>query len=190
MAPRARLKLEVGDSDSALVARVVANDDRGAFELLVRRHQSGVRNFLRRLTRNDVERANDLAQETFIKSYQGLHTYRGTAKFTTWLFRIAYHTFLNDQRGRRADEEFSEDAHGSVADTTTDAAAALDVDRALERLPARQRAVFDLHYKKGMTHSEIAEALELPLGTIKSDLVRGHDKLKEWLTGGPHEQIA
>ena len=48
----------------------------------------------------------------------------------------------------------------------------------------RQRAVFDLHYKKGMTHSEIAEALELPIGTIKSDLVRGHEKLKEWLTGG------
>jgi len=161
----------MSDSDTALVARVIASDDRGAFELLVRRHQSAVRNFLRRLARNDVERANDLAQETFIKMYQGLHSYRGTARFTTWLFRIAYHTFLNDQRGRHT-------------------ADALDVDRALERLPVRQRAVFDLHYKKGMTHSEIAEALELPLGTIKSDLVRGHEKLKEWLTGGTHEQTA
>ena len=180
----------MSDSDTALVARVIANDDRGAFELLVRRHQSAVRNFLRRLARNDLERANDLAQETFIKMYQGLHTYRGSARFTTWLFRIAYHTFLNDQRGRHANEEFDDDAHGSVTDTTAHTANALDVDRALERLPVRQRAVFDLHYKKGMTHSEIAEALELPLGTIKSDLVRGHEKLKEWLTGGTHEQIA
>ena len=179
----------MSDSDTALVARVIANDDRGAFELLVRRHQSAVRNFLRRLARNDAERANDLAQETFIKMYQGLHSFRGTARFTTWLFRIAYHTFLNDQRGRHANEEFNDDEHGSVADTTAHTADALDVDRALERLSVRQRAVFDLHYKKGMTHSEIAEALELPLGTIKSDLVRGHEKLKEWL-GGPHEQTA
>ena len=180
----------MSDSDTALVARVIAHDDRGAFELLVRRHQSAVRNFLRRLARNDAERANDLAQETFIKMYQGLHTYRGSARFTTWLFRIAYHTFLNDQRGRHTNEEFDDDVHGSSADTTAHTGDALDVDRALERLPVRQRAVFDLHYKKGMTHSEIAEALELPLGTIKSDLVRGHAKLKEWLTGGTHEQIA
>lgn len=180
----------MSDSDTALVARVIASDDRGAFELLVRRHQSAVRNFLRRLARNDVERANDLAQDTFIKMYQGLASYRGTARFTTWLFRIAYHTFLNDQRSRQPNEEFSEEEHGSVADTSTDTAATLDVDRALERLPIRQRAVFDLHYKKGMTHSEIAEALELPLGTIKSDLVRGHEKLREWLTGGTREQRA
>jgi RNA polymerase sigma-70 factor (ECF subfamily) len=178
----------MSDSDTALVARVIASDDRGAFELLVRRHQSAVRNFLRRLARNDAERANDLAQETFIKVYQGLASYRGTARFTTWLFRIAYHTFLNDQRSQHANDEFSDDEHGARADTTAHMADALDVERALERLPVRVRAVFDLHYKKGMTHSEIAEALELPLGTIKSDLVRGHEKLKEWLTGETYEQ--
>jgi RNA polymerase sigma-70 factor (ECF subfamily) len=133
----------MSDSDTALVARVIASDDRGAFELLVRRHQSAVRNFLRRLARNDAERANDLAQETFIKMYQGLHTFRGSARFTTWLFRIAYHTFLNDQRGRHTSEEFTDDEHGAVADTTVHTADALDVERALERLPVRQRAVFD-----------------------------------------------
>ena len=180
----------MSDSDTALVARVVGEDDRGAFELLVRRHQSGVRNFLRRLARNDLERANDLAQETFIKMYQGLASYRGTARFTTWLFRIAYHTFLNDRRGRQPTDEFSEDKHGISADTTADTATVLDVERALERLSLRQRAVFDLHYKKGMTHSEIADALELPLGTIKSDLSRGHEKLRELLTGGAHERTA
>jgi RNA polymerase sigma factor (sigma-70 family) len=178
------------DSDTALVARVIATDDRGAFELLVRRHQSAVRNFLRRLARNDTERANDLAQETFMKMYQGLGSYRGSARFTTWLFRIAYHTFLNDQRSRHPNERYSEDEHGGLADTTAHATDALDVDRALQRLPLRQRAVFDLHYKKGMSHSEIADALELPLGTIKSDLVRGHEKLREWLTGGTHERTA
>lgn len=173
-----------------LVARVVGDDDRGAFELLVRRHQSGVRNFLRRLARNDVERANDLAQETFIKMYRALHSYGGAARFSTWLFRIAYHTFLNDERGRHAGEEFSEDEHGIVADTAADLGLTLDVDRALQRLTVRARAVFDLHYKKGMTHAEVAEALDLPLGTVKSDLVRGHEKLKEWLGGASHERTA
>lgn len=172
----------MSDSDTALVARVVADDDRGAFELLVRRHQSAVRNFLRRLARNDVERANDLAQETFIKLYQGIGSYRGAARFSTWLYRIAYHAFLNDERSRHQADVFDEDVHGGSADTTAAVTATLDVDRALERLPVRQRAVFDLHYKKGMTHSEIAESLDLPIGTIKSDLVRGHEKLKEWLT--------
>ena len=121
----------MSDSDTALIARVIGSDDRGAFELLVRRHQSAVRNFLRRLARNDVERANDLAQETFIKMYQALHSYRGAARFSTWLFRIAYHTFLNDARGRRTDDEFSDDEHGSIDDPAAGVAAELDVERAL-----------------------------------------------------------
>lgn len=83
------------DNDAALVARVIADDDRNAFELLVRRHQSPLRNFLRQLTAFDVERADDLAQETLIKVYRSIHTFQGTAKFTSWLYQIAYHTFLN-----------------------------------------------------------------------------------------------
>jgi RNA polymerase sigma factor (sigma-70 family) len=79
----------VTDSDTALVARVVANDDRSAFELLVRRHQSPLRNFLRRLAKNDAARADDLAQETFIKAYRSMASFAGTAKFSSWLYRIA-----------------------------------------------------------------------------------------------------
>jgi RNA polymerase sigma-70 factor (ECF subfamily) len=80
--------------------------------------------------------------------------------------------------------------HGEATDTTAAATGSADVDRMLARLPTRQRAVFDLHYKKGMTHSEIADALELPLGTIKSDLARGHEKLKEWLDGASNARTA
>lgn len=166
------------ESDTALVARVIATDDRAAFELLVRRHQSALRNFLRRLARNDTERANDLAQETFFKAYRALDTYRGVARFSSWLYRIAYHTFLNDERGRRSTTEFVEEEHDDRSDFAAATAATLDVDRALQSLPTRQRAVLDLHYKKGLTHSEVADALELPIGTVKSDLSRGHEKLK------------
>jgi RNA polymerase sigma-70 factor (ECF subfamily) len=168
----------VTDSDALLVARVVADDDRSAFELLVRRHQSRLRSFLRRLARNDVARADDLAQDTFIKVYRGLHTYKGTAKFSSWLYRIAYTTFLNDQRKRYPTTEFDETEHGATADDAEQTDNELDIDRALQLLSIRQRAVFDLHYKKGMTHDEVASALDLPLGTVKSDLSRGHARLK------------
>ena len=166
------------DSDAELVARVVADDDRSAFELLVRRHQSPLRNFLRRLARNDPARADDLAQETFIKAYRGLHTFRGSAKFSSWLYRIAYTTFLNDQRKRFPAMEFDETQHGAIADGAEQVGNEWDVERALQMLSARQQAVFDLHYKKGMTHEEIAIALEQPLGTVKTDLTRGLERLK------------
>jgi RNA polymerase sigma-70 factor, ECF subfamily len=171
----------MADSDAALVARVVTNDDRAAFELLVRRYQSPIRNFLRRLARNDATRADDLAQETFIKLYASIGTYRAQAKFGTWLYRIAYNTFLNDRRGRVEETQFEEAHHSPARDMALSASNEVDVDNALRHLTDRQRAVFDLYYSKGMTHEEVASALELPLGTIKSDLSRGIDRLRRVL---------
>jgi RNA polymerase sigma factor (sigma-70 family) len=172
----------VTDSDAALVARVVANDDRSAFELLVRRHQSPLRNFLRRLAKDDASRADDLAQETFIKAYRSIASFAGSSKFSSWLYRIAYNTFLNDQRTRFPHDELDESQHPSPRNEVENAATMSDVEKLLGQLPLRQRAVFDLHYKKGMTHQEIAQALDLPLGTVKSDLVRGHETLRQHVT--------
>jgi RNA polymerase sigma factor (sigma-70 family) len=169
------------ESDTSLVARVVGDDDHSAFELLVRRHQSQLRNFIRRLARNDIERADDLAQETFIKAYRSIHSYKGNAKFSSWLFRIAYNTFLNDERSRSPEVELDEIHDLSVESIPTDVAIESDVDRALLYLSIRQQAIFDLQYKKGMTHSEIANTLDLPLGTVKSDLRRGLETLKQYL---------
>jgi RNA polymerase sigma factor (sigma-70 family) len=170
----------VSDSDAALVARVVGNDDRSAFELLVRRYQSPLRNFLRRLANNDQARADDLAQYTFMKAYKSLATYAGTAKFSTWLYRVAYNTFLNDQRKRLPATEFDEAQH-SPPIAVADGGAESDVARALARLPTRQQAVFYLHYQKDLSHQEVATALGLPLGTVKSDLTRGHATLRSYL---------
>jgi RNA polymerase sigma factor (sigma-70 family) len=172
----------VTDSDNALVARVVANDDRGAFELLVRRHQSPLRNFLRRLAKEDAARADDLAQETFIKAYRSMASFAGGAKFSSWLYRIAYNTFLNDQRTRLPHDELDELQHPSQQNEVASAETASDVEKLLRQLPLRQRAVFDLHYKKDMSHQEIAHALALPLGTVKSDLARGHESLRQHVT--------
>ncbi|MBN1238249.1 MAG: RNA polymerase sigma factor, partial [Gammaproteobacteria bacterium] len=146
-------------TDVALVARVVATDDRVAFELLVRRHQSPLRNFLRRLTHEDASRADDLAQEAFIKAYRALSDFRGEASFRSWLYSIAYRVFLNDERGRHPHTEFDEAVHSPVIDSTSRYDDLTDIERALAGLTPRQRAVFDLHYRKGMAHGEIALTL-------------------------------
>ena len=170
------------DNDTVLIARVVAADDRSAFELLVRRHQSSLRNFLRRLTKTDAARADDLAQETFIRAYRSIATYAGQAKFATWLYRIAYTTFLNDQRRRFPETQFDEALHSAPTSDMDGVGIEADVDKLLRALPVRQRAVFDLHYKKGMSHQEVAQALDVPLGTVKSDLSRGQETLKALVT--------
>jgi RNA polymerase sigma-70 factor (ECF subfamily) len=172
----------VTDSDTELVARIIRDDDRGAFELLVRRHQSALRNFLRRLAKGDADRADDLAQETFIKTYTSLPSFAGRARFSTWLYRIAYTTFLNDQRRRFPQDSFDETEHSAQEDMES-AAAGWDIDRLISNLSLRQRAIFDLHFKKGMTQQEIATALDVPIGTVKSDLLRGQDTLRSLVSG-------
>src|SRR5882672_1336531 len=88
-------------TDADLIARVLAREDQHAFGELVRRYQSPVRGFLARLARGDAHLADDLAQETFLKAWRKLHTYRGSARFSTWLFGIAYNEFRTVARQRR-----------------------------------------------------------------------------------------
>ena len=88
-------------SDGQLVARVVVDDDQHAFAELVRRNQSTVRGLLRQLTRTDMALADDLAQETFIRAYKNIRSFRGDARFSTWLYRIAYNCFREDARKRK-----------------------------------------------------------------------------------------
>ena len=169
-------------ADSDLIARVLANDDRNAFGELVRRYQSDVRQFLRRLTRDDAARADDLAQETFVKAYRSLRQFHGDAKFSSWLYRIAHRSFLNDLRKRRESLSVEGDFdHLPAPGKNPSVAMAVDVRQALKQLSVEEQAVFDLHYRKGMTHAETSAVLELPLGTVKTHLSRGKEKLKSLL---------
>ena len=97
-------------SDADLIARVISLEDHNAFGELVRRYQSPVRGFLTRMTRGDSHLADDLAQETFLKAWQKLKTFRGESRFSTWLFGIAYNEFRGQARRRKelALEEMSE----------------------------------------------------------------------------------
>jgi len=166
--------------DSFLVARVVAQQDAAAFGELVRRHQSQVRNFLRRLTR-DVDAADDLAQDTFLHAWDRLHTFIGHGSFIGWLLKVAYTTFLQSKRKAKRYAEVLEQTAGESAATEVVPATdeVTDLDRFLGVLTAEERAVMILSYACGLSHREIGDATNLPIGTVKSIIFRGKEKIRE-----------
>lgn len=166
--------------DQALVARVLLGDDRRAFEQLLRRHQGMVRAQLRRLLHGDDARADDLAQETFLLAWRKLHQFRGEARFSTWLYRIAYSCFLQAQRKRSAPVIADE---GDAPDPSPSASLdlRLDVERALRRLSTAEQAVLLHCVQLGLSHEEAAYVLAMPLGTVKSHAARGKARLRALL---------
>lgn len=171
-------------SDADLIARVLLDDDRHAFSTLVRRYQSAVRGLLRRLTNGDEALADDLAQETFIKSYQSLNTFRGGAKFSTWLHRIAYTTFISHARTRKQTVDY--DTHAGAESEQPDEIGNLnlehDLQQAMRHLNQAERTSIQLCCQCGFSHSEAAEILQQPVGTVKTNIARGKDKLRDRLT--------
>ena len=176
--------------DNELVAKVVAQQDPAAFGELVRRHQSQVRNFLRKLTR-DPALADDLSQDCFMHAWDKLHTYIGYGSFIGWLLKVAYTTFLQSKRkSNRYDEilqrvghekETGEWQHMPVADEIT------DLDRFLGVLTEEERAVMILSYACGLSHREISDTADLPVGTVKSIIFRGKEKIRERFEISDHQ---
>jgi RNA polymerase sigma factor (sigma-70 family) len=175
----------VSFSDAELIARAISQEDQNAFGELVRRYQSPVRGFLARMLRGDAHLADDLAQETFLKAWQKLTTFRGEARFSTWLFGIAYNEFRGEARRRK---EFALDDVGEPPQEASQAAAApgsnlrLDLTEALKVLTSAERAAVVLCCQNGLSHDEAAQVLECPLGTVKTNVLRGREKLRRRLS--------
>lgn len=170
-------------TDADLVARVLVDEDQHAFAELVRRHQSTVRGLLRNLVRNDVTLADDLAQETFIRAYKNIRSFRGEAKFSTWLYRIAYNCFREDARRRKELVGIDERQLEMERDpSTVDAALRHDLAHALQALPLHERTAVVLCCQNGLSHDEAARVLDIPLGTVKTNVLRGREKLKKLLS--------
>lgn len=152
------------------------------FEALVRTHQSRVRQQLRRLTRGDAALADDLAQDTFVQAWRHIGSFRGDASVATWLYRIAYNTFLAHGRSTRTHDTLDDDDLIARAASTPDIAGAalqrLDVERALATLPEAERVALIHCYQLDLTHAEAAEVLGWPLGTVKSHVARGKARLR------------
>jgi RNA polymerase sigma factor (sigma-70 family) len=174
----------VSFTDADLIARVLLRADQNAFGELVRRHQSPVRAFLARLTRGDAHLADDLAQVTFLKAWQKLQSFRGDSRFSTWLFGIAFNEFRGVARQRK--ELALEEVAESPLELEQSAAAPdrnlrLDLTEALKLLNSNERAAVVLCCQNGLSHEEAARVLDCPLGTVKSYVLRGREKLKRRL---------
>ncbi|MDM3871170.1 sigma-70 family RNA polymerase sigma factor [Porticoccus sp. W117] len=171
------------NDDRTLIARVLTANDQRAYRELVNRYQSQLRYSLRQLTGWDEALADDLAQETFIKAFANLSSFRGDANFYTWLYRIAYRQFASYYRSRKPTEPLSEnedDHEGHTPAGETDLHR--DISRALAQLPPEQAMALHLHLQREHTHQEISQIMDSPLGTVKSHIQRGREKLKVLLS--------
>ena len=169
-------------SDIALVTQVVVLHNKSAFDQLVRKYQSQVRRFFLNQTCGDKELSDDLSQDTFIKAYTNLKSFKGAANFSTWLYRIAYNVFFDYIRSQKPTsdlEVITTDAEYS--NEQQDLARKMDVYAALEQLKEAERTCITLFYMEELEIKKIAEITGMAEGTVKSHLSRGKEKMANYL---------
>jgi RNA polymerase sigma-70 factor (ECF subfamily) len=172
--------------DTALVAASkIGNQD--AFAILVQRHQRRVFNLVFRTLQN-YEEANEVTQDAFFSAWQGLPSFRGDARFSTWLYRIAYNCALKQLEQRKRDNAIQSAIQAEPLDNNDQIDAELEahdrqaiVREHLLTLPAKYRVVLILRHLQEMTYEEMAEILTMPIGTIKTHLFRARNLLKQRL---------
>ncbi len=171
---------DTGPDDIALMERIRGGDER-AFALLVERYQRPLLNFFARMGASNHD--DDLAQETFVRLWKYRMKYQPTAKFTTFLYTLARHAWLDHARrqGRfagffaRYAEEVPTSTDGGLRALRKD----MDIQTALDALPLRQREVLVLAVHQGQTYEEIARELSIPVGTVKSRVFNALASLQE-----------
>jgi RNA polymerase sigma-70 factor (ECF subfamily) len=167
--------------------------DQDAFAQLVQRYQRRIFNLVYRMLQQ-YEEASEITQETFLAAWQGLPSFRGEARFATWLYRIAYNCALKQLETRKRDRALQAALQAEQAlenkDNIDRADAQIDeheqqafVQEHLSHLPAKYRIVLILRHLQDMTYEEMAEILIMPVGTIKTHLFRARNLLKERLQG-------
>lgn len=182
------------DTDQQLVERVQAGD-KSAFNLLVLKYQHRVLKLVGRFV-NDPAEAEDVAQEAFLKAYRALGAFRGDSAFYTWLYRIAINTAKNalvSSRRRPVDFDLDlqdpdqYDRHAKLKEADTPEGVLLTdeirevVERALEQLPEDLRTAIVLRELEGLSYEEIAEAMDCPVGTVRSRIFRAREAIDKKL---------
>jgi len=157
-------------------ALAAARGDAAAFAMLVREHQGRLRGFLRRMTRGDAALADDLAQEAFLEAWRKVATFRGDGTFAGWLYAIAYSRYLMEARKRKLEPLGDTDELAIESEPARNAK--LDLEKALARIHPAERAALTLCYALEFSHSEAAQVLGIPVGTLKSHVLRGREKMR------------
>lgn len=181
------------ERDAQLMLRVREGDEL-SFALLLERHRSPVVNFLHRMVQNRAV-SEELAQEVFLRVYRSRESYEPTAKFTTWLFRIATHLALNwirdgqkEKRNESLSDELADGMERQVADRQPSIEQAMiqevklrEIRKAIEALPEKQRAAVLMHKYQGLDYSQISGALSCTESAVKSLLFRAYETLRSRL---------
>lgn len=163
---------------------LAAAGDRRAFGELVRRHGSAVRGLLRRMGASPAE-ADDAAQDAFITAFERITEFRGEGAFAGWVKKIAARQYLRRlQRARRLKALTAEASEVFDPVPSGDADGRMDLDEGMKALSAPERLCVTLCFGAGLSHAETAEATNLPLGTVKSHVKRGLEKLRARLAPG------
>ena len=169
-------------TDLTLVAQVVIFGNKRAFDALVKKYQSSVRRYFLHQTLGDEPLSDDLAQETFIKAYTHIATFKNLSNFSTWLFQIAYNVFFDYIRTRKETsgrEDWETDA--SCRTEQKSPGTKMDIYRGLAQLKEVERTCITLHYMEDLSTDKISAITGLPTGTVKSHLSRGKEKLANFL---------
>ena len=174
--------------DDHTLIRLVLEGNTSAFDVIVRRYNTKVYSLAYRLL-NNVEDAEDVAQDTFSQAFKGLGSFRGTSKFYTWLFRITYNLAISQRRKRKPALSLNSqtDSQGEITLPSDDASPMKNMedeegktlmDKALGLLSLDHRAGLVLKEIEGFSYEEIALSLGVPVGTVRSRLHRARLELR------------
>ena len=176
------------ESETSLVARAAAGDDRAFGELVIRR-EAGLRGLLRRLC-GDAALADDLAQQAFVRAWRSIDRLHSGSAFGGWLHRIGVNVWLQSLRKAGRETELLDEEAPDPVNVAQGAEQRIDLDRALDRLTPAERLCVVLSHAERFSHGEIAQATGLPLGTVNSHVRRGTARLRVLLAveGTCHER--
>ncbi len=176
-------------NDITLVAQVVVFRNLKAFDTLVKKYQSPIRRFFLNLTAGDQDLSDDLAQETFIKAYTNIASFKNLSSFSTWLYRIAYNVFYDYIRSRKDTcglDSYEVDATYNVEQKKV--GESMDIYKGLATLKEIERTCITLFYMEDLALDKISDITGMPIGTVKSHLSRGKEKLAKFLKENGYER--
>lgn len=175
------------DEEWLLIQKVIFFADQKAFADLTRPYQSGIKRMLLRFKSLDLAMAEDLLQETFLRAYLSLASFNAQSRFSTWLYRIAYNLAVDHFRKKRiqiCSMEYSDDMLGE--DNLSEWELRRDLALAMKQLSLVQQQALLLCYAEGYSHTQAADKLKMPLGTVKTHIMRAKKILgktmKPWMT--------
>jgi RNA polymerase sigma-70 factor (ECF subfamily) len=173
--------MRISETDFFLVSQVKIKNSHEAFEKIVLKYQSQIRRLFLNLTSRNKSLSDDLAQETFIKVYLNLKSFRADSKFSTWIYRVAYNVFLDYKKKNKRIDEYNLPDNDINYSNSQNIQFDNDLSHILGILNNDEKELIVLSYIEEFTHKEISSITNLPLGTVKTIIKRGREKLANHL---------